>query len=69
MKFHYTLPTKHQAKRGIALIMVLAILSLATVLMIALFSLTDSEYKATTSYTSGQTARQFADIGVIMVIS
>jgi uncharacterized protein (TIGR02600 family) len=69
MKFHHALPTKHQAKRGIALIMVLAILSLATVLMIALFSLTDSEYKATTSYTSGQTARQFADIGVNMVIS
>jgi len=55
-------------RRGIALITVVTLLALATVLLLAVFSSTQTELKATSAYASGANARQTADIAVNLVI-
>jgi uncharacterized protein (TIGR02600 family) len=67
MKIH---PWFHKAdnRRGIALITVVAVLGLATVLLLALFSTTENEYKSTLGYSAGQTARELADSSVNIVM-
>src|SRR4051812_42670985 len=63
------LPKWFQAsrKRGIALIVVVGALALTTVLLIAMFSVTESEYRATQSYVAAQSAKQYADMSVSIV--
>lgn len=54
-------------RKGVALIAVISALALATVLLLAMFSVTDTEFKATRGYVSAQSAKQFADISVAVV--
>src|SRR5690349_21089658 len=54
-------------KRGIALIVVVGALALTTVLLIAMFSVTESEYRATQSYVAAHSAKQYADMAVSIV--
>lgn len=54
-------------KRGIALIVVVGALALTTVLLIAMFSVTESEYRATQSFVAAQSAKQYGDMAVSIV--
>lgn len=56
-------------RRGLALISVLAMVTLATVIVLALFSMSDGEFKASKVYAGGNMARQFGDSAVNTVIS
>ncbi|MDB6118168.1 MAG: Verru Chthon cassette protein [Verrucomicrobiaceae bacterium] len=55
-------------QRGLALISVLGVVTLATILILALFSVSDSEFKASQIYRDGENARHLADSAVNMVI-
>lgn len=55
-------------RRGLALITVLGVVTLATVLILALFSVSDSEFKASQVYRDGANARHLADSAVNIVI-
>lgn len=55
-------------RRGLALISVLAMVTLATVIVLALFSVSDSEFKASKIYAGGNAARQFGDTAVNIAI-
>lgn len=57
---------RHQ---GLALIIVLSMLALATIVILAFLSVADTEHKATVTYSSSQSARRMADTAVNMVIS
>lgn len=46
---------------------VIGALALATMLLLAMFSLTESEYKATQNYVAGLSAKQFADVATEIV--
>ncbi len=54
--------------RGLALIIVLSMLALATIVMLAFLSVADTEHKGTMGYSSSQTARRLADTAVNVVI-
>lgn len=54
--------------RGLALIIVLSMLALATIVILAFLSVAETEHKATTMYSSSQASRRFADMAVNMVI-
>ncbi len=54
---------------GLALITVLSMLALATIVVLAFFSISESEYKASATSTAGQKAKQLADTAVNIVIS
>ena len=56
-------------RKGLALISVLGVVTLATILIMALFSVSDAELKAAKNYADGVTARQLADSAVNIVIS
>ncbi len=56
-------------RKGLALISVLGVVTLATILILALFSVSDSEFKAAKYYADGAVARQLADNAVNLVIS
>jgi len=56
-------------RRGIALIVVISILGLITVMMLAAFTLSESELKGARHYASGQQARTLADVTANVVIS
>ncbi len=55
-------------RRGLALISVLGVVTLATILILALFSVSDSEFKASQIYRDGENARHLADSAVNIVI-
>jgi len=55
-------------RRGLALISVLAMVTLATVIVLALFSVSDSEFKSSKIYAGGNAARQIGDAAVNVVI-
>jgi len=55
--------------KGLALIIVLSMLALATIVMLAFLSVADTEHKGTMSYSSSQTARRLADTAVNVVIA
>lgn len=57
-----------QTQKGLALVSVLAMVTLATVIILALFSVSDSEFKASKVYAGGNAARQLADSAVNIVI-
>lgn len=56
-------------RKGLALISVLGVVTLATILILALFSVSDAEFKAAKNYSDGATARHLADSAVNLVIS
>ena len=55
--------------RGLALIIVLSMLALATIVILAFLSIADTEHKATMTYASSQTSRRLADTAVNMVVA
>lgn len=55
--------------RGLALIIVLSMLALATIVMLAFLSVADTEHKGTLGYSSSQTARRLSDTAVNVVIA
>lgn len=59
----------NRRKRGLALITVLSMLALTTIVVLAFFSLTDTEYKATLTFSASQSAKQYADTALNVVIS
>lgn len=61
------LVSKVTRRRGMALIIVIGALALATMLLLAMFSLTESEYKSTQSYVAGLSAKQYADTATAIV--
>lgn len=56
-------------RRGIALVVTVSVLALATILLLAMFSVTESEYKSTQSYAAGQNAKLLGENAVNLVIS
>lgn len=54
-------------RRGLALISVLGVVTLATILIMALFSVSDAEYKASKVYAEGNSARHLADSAIAIV--
>src|SRR6476469_9109008 len=56
-------------RRGMALVIVIGALALATMLLLAMFSLTQTEYKSTQSYVAGLSAKQFAESANALVIA
>lgn len=56
-------------QRGLALIIVLSMLALATIVILAFLSVADTEYKATNTYSASQAARRHADSALNIVIS
>jgi uncharacterized protein (TIGR02600 family) len=57
---------RHQ---GLALIIVLSMLALATIVILAFLSVADTENKATNVYSASQSSRRYADTAVNMVIA
>ncbi len=55
--------------RGLALIIVLSMLALATIVILAFLSIADTEHKATITYSSAQTSRRLADTAVNLVVA
>ncbi|MEM0969445.1 MAG: hypothetical protein AAGJ31_08860, partial [Verrucomicrobiota bacterium] len=55
-------------RRGIALITVLALLTLTSIIIIAFFSISQTELKSTTAYASGSEAQQLAKTAVDLVM-
>lgn len=55
--------------KGLALIIVLSMLALATIVILAFLSVADTEHKATITFTNSQSARRFADTAVNVVIA
>lgn len=56
-------------KQGLALVIVISALALISILIVAIFSLTRREFKATQGYVSGKTAKQLADVAAAIVES
>jgi len=54
-------------RQGMALIMVITTVALMAILMVAIFSITQSEYKSTSSFVSGRSAKQLGDEAVAIV--
>lgn len=54
--------------KGLALIIVLSMLALATIVILAFLSVADTEHKGTMTYSASQTARRYADTAVNIVI-
>jgi uncharacterized protein (TIGR02600 family) len=54
-------------KRGIALILVVSVLALLTILMLAMFTATDNEFKSTQGYVASQDAKRMGDIATNIV--
>ncbi len=54
--------------RGLALIIVLSMIALATIVMLAFLSVADTEHKGTMTYSSAQSARRLADTAVNIVV-
>src|SRR3954463_6443615 len=63
------LRSKTFRRRGMALVIVIGALALATMLLLAMFSLTQTEYKSTQSYVAGLSAKQFAETANQLVMA
>ena len=62
------IPLNSQRRRkAMALIMVVTTVALLSMLIVAIFSVTRTEYKATQSFVAARSAKQMADISVAMV--
>lgn len=69
MKPFHSLLADARRHRGLALIIVLSMLALATIVILAFLSIADTEHKATITYSSSQTSRRLADTAVNLVVS
>jgi uncharacterized protein (TIGR02600 family) len=69
MKPFRSLLADARRNRGLALIIVLSMLALATIVILAFLSIADTEHKATVTYSSSQTSRRLADTAVNMVVA
>lgn len=56
-------------RRGIALVTVLAVVALMTVLMVAMFSVSETELKSARTHSDGQQARQLGEVAVNLAIT
>lgn len=54
-------------RRGLALIIVITTISLISILVVAIFSVTRTEYKATQGFVSARSAKQLADMSTAIV--
>ena len=54
-------------RQAMALVMVITVVALMSILMVAIFSVTRTEYKSTQVYVAGKSAKQLADIGTAIV--
>jgi uncharacterized protein (TIGR02600 family) len=59
---------KGQKKKGVALLTVLTVMSLATILVLTFFTLAQSELESSTSYSQGMEAKHLSETAVNMVI-
>src|SRR5579859_1955227 len=55
-------------KRGVALILVVSVLALLTILMLAMFTSTDNEFKSMQGYVAAQDAKRIGDMAANMVM-
>ena len=62
-------PIATSRRKGLALVTVLSMMALTTILVLAFFSLTESEYRASQTYATGQAAKAYADTALNIVIS
>lgn len=69
MKSLRSLLTGARRHQGLALIIVLSMLALATIVILAFMSVADTENKASNIYSASQSSRRFADTAVNMVIA
>ena len=56
-------------KKGVALVTVLAVMSLSTILVLTFFSLAQSEHRASATYSHGLQAQQVGEQAINMVIA
>ena len=54
---------KSQKKKGVALLTVLTVMSLATILVLTFFTLAQNELESATSYAHGQEAKHLSETG------
>ena len=59
--------SRKKRRNAMALILVIITVALLSILIVAIFSITRTEYKATQNFVAARTARQLADMGVAMV--
>lgn len=59
--------SSRKRRKGMALIMVISIVALMSILMVAIFSVTQTEYKSTQNYVNARTAKQLGDAAVAIV--
>ncbi len=59
---------ERQKKKGVALLTVLTVMSLATILVLTFFTMAQSELESATSYSHGMEARHLSETAVNMVI-
>ena len=69
MKSLRTFYSDARRHKGLALIIVLSMLALATIIILAFLSVADTEHKGTLTYSASQTSRRLADTAVNLVIS
>ena len=69
MKSLRTFYSDARRHKGLALIIVLSMLALATIIILAFLSVADTEHKGTLTYAASQTSRRLADTAVNLVIS
>lgn len=69
MKPFRTFVNDARRHKGLALIIVLSMLALATIIILAFLSVADTEHKGTLTYSASQTSRRLADTAVNLVIS
>ena len=55
------------SRQGMALVMVISALALMAILMVAIFTTTQNEYKSTQAYVNARGAKDLADVGVAIV--
>ncbi len=69
MKSLRTFYSDARRHKGLALIIVLSMLALATIIILAFLSVADTEHKGTLTYAASQTSRRLADTAVYIVFS
>jgi len=67
MKAQQFRSNQEKRRQAMALIMVTTTVALISILIVAIFSVTQTEYKATQSYVAGRNAKQLADMAVNIV--
>ena len=60
-------PLKRDRRRAVALIMVVTSIALMTVLILAIFSVTETEFKSTGSFVASRSAKQLGDMATAIV--